>query len=377
MQSIDRHYNILDFALSSLLRRKGKNLALLTIYTLIVALIASLIFFVQALKREATLLLQDAPDIVVQKLMAGRHDLIGLNNISRIADIRGVSEVTPRLWGYYYDPVFEANYTVMADSKRAPQEGMATVGLGVAKNQRLQQGDIFTLTAADNTPLLLNLQQIIPFESELLAADMILLHPDDFRKLFNFPANAATDLAVKVANPREMVTVAGKIVEVIPGSRPIMKSEIMRTYNAIFDWRGGMMLLVLAAALLSFVIFAWDKATGLSAEEKRETGILKSIGWETGDILLLKFWEGTAISLTAFLAGVIIAYVHVFFLSAPLFAAALKGWAVLYPSFHLKPYIDLYQLSTLFFMTVLPYTASTILPSWLTASADADSAMRS
>ena len=71
------------------------------------------------------------------------------------------------------------------------------------------------------------------------------------------------------------------------------------------------------------------------------------------------------------------AYVHVFFLSAPLFAPALKGWAVLYPEFRLKPFIDLYQISTLFFLTILPYTAATILPSWLAATADADSAMRS
>ena len=44
-----------------------KNLSLLTLYTLIVAFIASLIFFVQSLKSEAALLLQDAPDIVVQQ----------------------------------------------------------------------------------------------------------------------------------------------------------------------------------------------------------------------------------------------------------------------------------------------------------------------
>ena len=50
---------------------------------------------------------------------------------------------------------------------------------------------------------------------------------------------------------------------------------------------------------------------------------------------------------------------------------------MLYPAFRLKPHIDLYQLSTLFFLTVMPYTAATILPSWLTATTDADSAMRS
>ena len=50
---LNRHGNILDFALSSLLRRKTKNLSLLVVYTLIVFIIASLIFFVQAMRREA------------------------------------------------------------------------------------------------------------------------------------------------------------------------------------------------------------------------------------------------------------------------------------------------------------------------------------
>jgi ABC-type lipoprotein release transport system permease subunit len=103
-----------------------------------------------------------------------------------------------------------------------------------------------------------------------------------------------------VANPEETRTVAGKIAELLPTSRPILKSEILRTYDSIFDWRGGMMVVILSMAVLAFVIFAWDKASGLSAEERREMGILKSIGWETADILLLKFWEGIAVSLTAF-----------------------------------------------------------------------------
>ena len=376
-QFFSRHRNILDFAIASLLRRRLKNLSLLLLYTFIVALTASLIFFVQALKREAALLLKDAPDIVVQSLMAGRHDLIKIDNIARITAIRGVTEAAPRFWGYYFDPVFAANYTLMVDRELAGKAGSAVIGQGVAKNQRISEGDIFTLRNSANTPTLLTVKKILPYSSELLASDMILVAPDDFALLFGFPAGFATDLAVTVANPRETVTIAGKIAETVPNSRPILKSEILRTYESIFDWRGGMMVTILFMVILSFVIFAWDKAAGLSAEERRETGILKSIGWETGDILLLKFWEGSAVSLTAFLLGISAAYMHVFFFSATLFAPALKGWSVLYPAFHLKPHIDLYLLATLFFLTVMPYTAATILPSWLAATADADSAMRS
>jgi len=374
---LNRQRNILDFALSSLLRRKLKNISLLMLYTLIVALVASLIFFVQSLKQEAALLLKDAPDIVVQQLMAGRHDLIKLDTMERIATIRGVTEVAPRQWGYYFDPVFGANYTVMVDPALASDPGEAIIGQGIARNQRISEGDIFTLRSAQNLPLLLTVKKVLPYESELLASDMILMAAPDFTDLFGFPADAATDLAVTVANPRETITIAGKIAELVPNSRPILKSEILRTYDSIFDWRGGIMVTILFISILSFVIFAWDKAAGLSAEEKRETGILKSIGWETADILLLKFWEGSAVSLSAFLLGIAFAYIHVYFFSAPLFAPVLKGWSVLYPAFRLKPHLDLYQLSTLFFLTVMPYTAATILPSWLTATTDADSAMRS
>lgn len=377
MRSLERHRNILDFAISSLLRRKGKNISLLALYTLVVALVASLIFFVQSLKSEAALLLQEAPDIVVQRLMAGRQDLISTRAVEQIAALRGVTSVTPRYWGYYYDPVFGANYTMMVtdDESLAPQEAM--LGAGVAKNQRLLAGDMFSLRKTDGMPLLLTVNKIFSRDSELLTADLILLTKDDFTALFGFPRETATDLAVTVANPDEIGTLAGKIAEIVPASRPIMKSEILRTYDSIFDWRGGMMVAIMVMAISAFVIFAWDKATGLSAEERREMGILKSIGWETTDILLLKFWEGVAVSLTAFVVGTIIAYCHVFFFSAGIFSGALKGWAVLYPDFRLHPAISPYQIAVIFFLTVFPYTAATIVPSWLAATIDPDTAMRS
>lgn len=225
--------------------------------------------------------------------------------------------------------------------------------------------------------MLLQIRGILPTVSDLMAADMIVIPQAAFRTLFNFPDGLATDLAVTVRNPKELQTVAAKIAAQLPDSRPVLKSEIQRTYQTVFDWRGGMTVVILGSALLSFIIFAWDKATGLSAEERKEIGILKSIGWETSDVLLLKFWEGIVISLTAFLLGVVLAYGHVFFFSAPLFAQALKGWSVIYPSFKLIPVVDAYQLSILFFLTVVPYATATIIPCWRAATADPDAAMRS
>lgn len=375
-RTLERQRNILDFTLASLGRRRGKNLSLLLIYSLVIFLLASVMFFTAAIKDEAANLLAEAPDMVVQRLAAGRHDLIPLDYAASIAQIRGVRSVTPRLWGYYFDPATGANYTLQVPPVGEVVEGEVAIGSGIARSRGIEVDDLLSFRPYRGDILLFPVSRLLSSESELLTSDLVLLAESDFRALFNLPPEQAVDLAVSVANPRELLTIAEKIVERFPDTRPILKYEMLRTYDAIFDWRGGMMVVLLLVAVCAFLIFAWDKAAGLSAEERREIGILKSIGWETGDVLLLKFWEGASVSLSAFLLGVLAAYAHVFFFSAGLFEPALKGWAVIYPEFRLIPRIELANLALLFFLTTLPYTLATIIPSWRAATIDPDAALR-
>jgi ABC-type lipoprotein release transport system permease subunit len=236
--------------------------------------------------------------------------------------------------------------------------------------------DIIAFAGHDGLPRGFTIRKVLDQESQLLSSDLILMSEEDYRDFSGIPADQATDLALRVLNPREYATIAEKITRIFPDSRPILRSEILRTYDAVFGWRSGLVLVILCGAALAFIIFSWDKATGLSAEERREIGILKAVGWETSDVLMLKFWEGCVISLTAFLVGVALAYCHVFFLSSSLFTPVLMGWSTLYPDFKLTPYLDFGQLSTLFFLTVVPYTVSTIVPSWRSAIVDPDAVMR-
>ncbi len=279
-----------------------------------------------------------------------------------------------RLWGYYYDPVVGANYTLMVSD--TSEQGGITVGEGVARTRLLDVGDEVEFRTFDGLIIHLAVRDIFSAESELVSSDLIVVSEGDFRRLFGLPTSHVTDLILQVGNPREQVTIAEKIASLLPDTRIILKDEILRTYDTIFDWRGGVMLVILFGGLLAFVILAWDKASGLSVEERRETGILKALGWETSDVILLKFWEGLAISLSSFFTGLILAYLHVFFTSSALFEPVLKGWSVLYPKFKLTPFIDPYQVVTLFFMTVVPYTVATIVPSWRASTIDPDSVMR-
>lgn len=373
---IEKQRSILDFTLSSLLRRKGKNISLLVVYTLVVFILGSAMFFTQAMKREAALILKEAPEMVVQRLLQGRYDPIPLNYLEKIRTIRGVSAAGARLWGYIYDSYVGANYTLMVPRKSPPSSGNILLGNGISRSRMIYRQDMMAFRLFNGSIRTFTVQDVLSPKSELVSADLILVSESDFRDIFGLPASLATDLVVSVRNQKELPTIARKISELLPDTRPIIHEEMARTYDSVFDWRGGIIVVLLSMALLAFVIFAWEKASGLSAEERREIGILKAIGWETADVIAVKGYEGLLISFFSFSLGILLAYGHIFFSSAFLFAPALKGWSVLYPDFRLAPFLDPYQVTVLFFLTVAPYTIATIVPSWRAAIVDPDSVMR-
>jgi len=373
---LNRQMALMDFAWSSLSRRWAKNVGLLLVYTLVVFVLASAMLFSHSLRREAALVLAETPEVLVQRLIAGRHDLIPADHLAAIRKIRGVADAEGRLWGYLFDPVATANFTVMVPRDRAIAPGTAVVGSGVVAVRGAALGDLIGFRAFDGKPVTFKVAGTLDARSALVSADLFLVAEEDFRRLFGIPPERFTDLVVTVRNPREVRTVAEKIDAALPDTRIILRDEILRTYQSLFDWREGILLVLLAGAVLAFGIFAWEKASGLSAEERREIGILKAVGWETADVIRLKTLEGGLISLTAFLGGYVAAYLHVFHFGAPLFEPVLKGWSTLYPHFTPTPFVDELQVATLFFFTVLPYTVATVVPIWRAATVDPDTVMR-
>ena len=81
-----RRLKILEYAISSLWRRRYKNLSIIVVYTFTISVLASILLLTHSLRVEAFHILRDAPDVVVQRLAAGRHDLIPT---SMIESMRG------------------------------------------------------------------------------------------------------------------------------------------------------------------------------------------------------------------------------------------------------------------------------------------------
>jgi ABC-type lipoprotein release transport system permease subunit len=376
MSFIRRQRYLVDYILSSMLRRKGKNFGLMLVYSLIVFMLASVMLFTHALRQEMGLLLQASPEIILQRMVAGRHDFIPEAYLEKMGRIRGVTERKGRLWGYLYDPSVKANYTLMVAEDQALDATEVIIGSAIARARGIVPGDYITFRSFDGESYSFQIKSLLDHETEIVSADLVLLNRKAYRALFGVGEGVYTDIVLSVSNAREVPKIAEKLAQRLPDTRPILKQEVLRTYDAIFSWRQGILFVLLAGAIMAFVIFAWDKASGLSAEEKREIGILKSIGWETSDVLHMKFWEGAVISLLSFFIGYLFAYLHVFYASASLFEPVLKGWAVLYPHFQLTPSVDGLQVATLFFFTVFPYVVATIIPIWQVAITDPDAVMR-
>lgn len=385
-----KHLRILDLALAGLLLNKGRLLSTVLVYSFVVFLLASVLFLVGALRHEAALLLQNTPDLIVQKLQAGRHDLIPLDTITEIEKIRGVRGVEPRYWGYYYDPPTGVNYTIIGQESFSledpeiidgepldPDEIWAClIGAGIAESRILEPGDIIPVKDADGELRVLRVSGIFSPDSQLLTNDLVVTGLETWRILFGIQEGVATDLVVDVPNSAELDTVSLKIVEVLPGARVIRHDMILRTYDALFNWRGTLVLLVSAGALLAFGIFAWDMAGNLNREEQKKIGILKAVGWEVPDVLELKLMEGFSISLLSFLIGTVTAHIHVFWLGSGLLVRVMKGWSVIFPEFHLRPQAEPFVIFTLFALTVIPYTLVTLIPSWKVSILEPDSVMR-
>ena len=267
---LEKQKNILDFALSSLLRRKGKNLALFVVYTGIVFFLGSIMFYTHALKQEAALLLGSTPEIIVQRIVAGRHDLIPLEYADKIKKIRGVAAVQGRLWGYYYDPISRANYTLVSAPGFDLEDQSIIVGEGVARVLNVQKGRTVRLRTIEGKFLNFKIKGVLSPESSLVSSDLMLIAADDFRKLFGIPVGLATDLVVTIRNKKEISTIAVKIDQIFPDSRPITRDEVLRTYDAVFDWRGGIVLVVTLGSGSGFYYFRLGKSHGL--ERRGEAG---------------------------------------------------------------------------------------------------------
>lgn len=387
----NRQRNILDYALGSLWRNRLKNVGLFVVFMLVIFILASFRLVTSSLDNAAQQLLVVVPDITVQKMTAGRQDILAHQDMVEIGGIFGIRDIRPRVWGYYFDELSGANFTVIGETFHGRQElpglpidyqennvpetmaSPAVVGQAIVASKNLGERQSFSLFRPDLSLKSFYTAGLFKETTSLVTADLIVTSLEDAADLFGMEVDELTDLVVSVYNPVEIDTIAKKITETIAGSRVITKKQIQKTYRAVFGWRSGFGLICFFGSVCAFIILAWEKASGLSEEQKREVGILKAVGWQTEDVMSLRFWESAVVSTLAFTLGYSLAWGHVLWFEGLLFKPVLLGWSVLKPSIALVPVFHSADLMLIFSVSILPYLAATVIPAWHSALVRPDS----
>lgn len=383
---------ILEYAINSLLRQKYKTFFVSFILSLLVFLLSSLFFITNSIKHELQSSVESLPEITVQKIKAGRHYDIDVSAVDAILEITGVESAVARVWGYYYFENAGVNFSIVGLDEYEEQykksftqalKGLdfakpsMIVGEGVKKvMDKNYYKEYFNFIKPNGELKRVDIGAVFKGETELESNDVIVMSKESAREIFDMEELKATDIVVKVANHNEIKTVASKIKLLYPDSRVITKDDLKISYQNIFDYKSGLFLALFTISLFTFFIIIYDKASGLSSEQKREIGILKAIGWRVDDVLREKFYEGFIVSVFSYMSGVILALAFVYILKAPLLQNIFSGYSQLKTSFTLPFVFDIQTLALIFFLSVPIYIAAIIIPSWRSATLEADEVIR-
>ncbi|MCK9473119.1 FtsX-like permease family protein [Sulfurimonas sp.] len=384
---------IVEYAINSLLRQKYKTFFIASILTLLVFLLSSLFFITNSIKYELQATVESLPEITVQKIKAGRHYDIDESVADKILQITGVQSVVARVWGYYYFENAGVNFSIVGINEYEEQyknslqkvakklnfdnNASMIVGEGVKKiMDDNYYKEYFNFIKPDGTLKKITIGGVFKADTELESNDVIVMSKELVREIFDIDAKKATDIVVKVANHNEIATIASKIKLMYPDSRVITKDDLKISYQNIFDYKSGIFLALFVVSIFTFFIIIYDKTSGLSSEQKREIGILKAIGWRVDDVLKEKFYEGFIVSIFSYVIGIIFALAFVYILNAPLLQNIFTGYSQLKTSFTLPFVLDMQTLALIFFLSVPIYIAATIIPSWRSATLEADEVIR-
>ncbi len=386
----------MEYALNALLREKYKSFFIMSIFTLLTFLLTSVFFITNSIKYELQSTVDTLPQIIVQKIKAGRHYDIDENVVDDILEIAGVDDAVARVWGYYYFENAGVNFSIVGidayerqykktfeniiedfDFETLEQTPSMVVGRGVKEIMKQSYYDeYFNFIKPDGSLKRVDVAGVFDGQTQLESNDMIVMPKETLKEIFGMDEMQATDIVVKVKNPQEVSTVAAKIKLIYPDTRIITTQDLQISYQNIFDYKSGIFLALFVIAIFTFFIIIYDKASGLSSEEKREIGILKAIGWKIDDILKEKFYEAFILSFFAYILGVILALLYVYLFQAPILRDIFVGYSQLKTSFELPFIFDLHTLFLVFFLSVPIYVAAIIIPSWKVATLEADEVIR-
>ena len=387
----------LNFLFLQLFRHRSKHLAIFILSTLLLFLLSATLFISTSLQQSTLKTLSGESDFILQKIRAGKATQTPLSWREEIESLRGVSAVGSRIYGRYYLEDAKKYFTIVGvdffdesvsqnlqktlshlDIKTFLQKDQMIVGEGVKTylQSHYYQED-YTFLTPKGKEKKLPIFTSFPTQTALLTSDTILMSDSNAREILGIDEGYASDIILNVANDAERDNVEFTLKSLHFDARVSAKSDIQKAYKNFFNYKSGLFLLLFMLALFTFMLILYQRFNMVNSSDKKEIAILRMLGWSIKDVLKLKLYETLFIALSAYMLGVVLAYVYVYILDAPWLRDIFLGFGNLVNHVHFQPAIDGGLFLSLFLLFILPFIFAVLFPVWRISITEAYEGMSS
>lgn len=386
-------FNFLFLLLS---KHKSKHIAIFIISILIVFLISSVLFISNSLKKEVFSTLDNQSDFIIQKTNNGKIFDTPISWVEDFSSINGVKNVQQRVYGlYYFMPenvyftivgvdLFEENtnknikelLSVLNISNFLQNDSMI-IGNGIKKIfDKYHYFDSYDFKLLPKQSLNVKIFKDLPKEANLVANDLIIMDINLAKKILNINEENSTDIVLNVPNDLEKQNIKEQLILKHSNIRILQKESLKKEYENMFNYKGGIFLVLFIVVIFTFILILYQRYSMISSSDKKEIGILKAVGWSIKDIIKLKIIENFIVGFMAFIIGVIIAYIFVFILNAPILKNIFIGFSNVQNDLILNANIEFTTIVTLFLFFIIPFLSAVLIPVWKIAVIDANESMK-
>lgn len=379
---------------------KGRSLVIMIPLALIIAIVSAFSFFIQGVKQDALLAASGYPDILLQQQVGGRTESLFFDRYREVLKtLDGIKTFFPRSWGYInhtdgedkskafvvmgLDPGYietglfihaaieQGRSLTRADTRKG------VVGKALAAAFHCRVGDVIEVSSPGlREPVPIEVVGIFTTAVQIYSADLLLVDRATANQILGFlDENECSDIMIYLSDPAGTATVAASIEKNIDGAYPLTKANLQSLTERSFGQKSGFFHLLWFILLVNVMIIAWSLVGQISFNLRKEIGILKAIGWDTGDIMVVKGFETLTIGLAAVLAG-LVAGIGFMLMGAPGVKGLIIGWADIYPDFPIPLHVDGATVFLIFILGLVPLLAGALIPIWKIGTLDPDQAIR-
>ncbi len=386
----------LNFLSLSLITHKSKHLVIFIISIIIVFLTSSILFISNSLKKEVFQTLENQSDFVIQKINSGKVLDTPLSWIEDFSSINGIKNIQQRVYGQYYFIPENMYFTIIGidffeentnknlndifkelNISDLLQANSMIIGNGIKKIfDKYHYFNSYEFKLSNKQVKEIKIFKDLPKESNLIANDLIIMDINLAKEILNIDENNSTDIIFNVPNNLEKQNIKEQIILKHSNIRILEKENLKKEYENMFNYKGGIFLVLFIIVIFTFALILYQRYSIISSNDKKEIGILKAVGWSIKDIIKLKIIENFIIGFVSFIIGMIVAYIFVFILNAPLLKNIFIGFSNIENDFILKPNIELTIIITLFLFFIIPFLSAILIPVWKIAIIDANESMK-